>query len=399
MKRQTLVAAMLGLLLAACSATPAPTRVPVLPVPTASPTETPAVGSLPRMSQAQRTPESTATVRPAPTATSTAVVTSSPDPTPTPQPEMRQLTSGGCCTRPFWSADSRYVQFIDRPASRPSGIYGVDVERGGPPTLLTEWIVSRSGDGAFYVYPGQDTTIVQRVVSGEKYVIANGGRPVSVSPDGQRLLWQVTEQSGGFDRRRGQIWVANVDGTAARILTETVGLGQSQWIDKGRILLVGGPLENLPYVSIAALTLGAAENDDRRVELAQVVRPRGALVSPEGNWLVYYLTFQPNADDDGLWIVPTDASQPPRKLDFFGSYRWRDDTHLLYVPLEPGVESHTLWEYDLAGAESRRLTDPAWASFKIANNDWSVSPDGRYVVFVDAADHNLWLIELSPSDS
>jgi Tol biopolymer transport system component len=291
------------------------------------------------------------------------------------------------------------VQFIDRPASRPVGIYGVDVERGGPPTLLTQWIVSRSGDGAFYVYPDQDKTIVEQVTNREKYVIANGGRPVSVSPDGQRLLWQVTDQRGDFDRRRGQIWVANVDGTDARIVAETVGLGQSQWIDKERILLVGGPLENLPYVSVAALTLGTAENGDQRIELAQAVRPRGALVSPEGNWLVYYLTFQPDAADDGLWLVSTDASQPPRKLDFFGSYRWRDEAHLLYVPLEPGVESHTLWEYDLVSAESRRLTDPARVSFKIANNDWDVSPDGRHVVFVNAADHNLWLIELSPTDS
>jgi Tol biopolymer transport system component len=47
----------------------------------------------------------------------------------------------------------------------------------------------------------------------------------------------------------------------------------------------------------------------------------------------------------------------------------------------------------LSGA-SRPLTDPTVTSLKIANNDWAVSPDGRYVVFVNAADHNLWLLDL-----
>ncbi len=69
---------------------------------------------------------------------------------------------------------------------------------------------------------------------------------------------------------------------------------------------------------------------------------------------------------------------------------------LLYVPLEVNVQSHALWEYDVASGEHRRLTDPAHTPFKIANNDWAVSPDGRYVVFVRARDHNLWLIDLEP---
>jgi Tol biopolymer transport system component len=30
----------------------------------------------------------------------------------------------------------------------------------------------------------------------------------------------------------------------------------------------------------------------------------------------------------------------------------------------------------------------------ILNGDWRVSPDGRYVVFVNSADRNLWLLEL-----
>jgi hypothetical protein len=90
------------------------------------------------------------------------------------------------------------------------GIYGVDIERPGSPALVSEWVVTTSGGGDFYVYPDGNTTVVQHAASGEKHVIANGGRPVSVSPDGQRLMWQVIDRRGDFDKRRSQIFVANV---------------------------------------------------------------------------------------------------------------------------------------------------------------------------------------------
>jgi hypothetical protein len=261
---------------------------------------------------------------------------------------------------------------------------------------VSERIVSTTGGGDYYVYPDGDVTIVQEAATGEQYVIANGGRQVSVSPDGQHVMWQVIASRGDFDRRRNQTWVANVDGSAAHVVAEAVGLGESQWIDERRLLLVGLPLGDQPYLAaIATLTLDA-ENGDQLLEIARVARPRGMLLSPQGRWLIYFLTFQTNAADDGLWIVPTDGSWPPRKLHFFGSYRWRDEAHLLYVPMEVGVESHTLWEYDALSGESRPLTNPARTAFKIANNDWAVSPDGRYVVFVSAGDHNLWMIDLEP---
>lgn len=399
-----LIATAVGLLLTACATQPAPTHVQLMQVPFASPSLAPTFPSTPLSASPTTRPAPTmeqerGTATPTCTATPTPTVIFTPSPTPPPEPTLRRLTSGGCCTNPFWSADSRQVQFIDRPASRPVGIYGVEVKNPGPATLVTEWIVNTSGNGAFYVYPAGDTTIVQRAATGEEYVIANGGRAVSVSPGGQRSLWNVMEQRGNFDQRRSQVWVANVDGSEARVVAETVGLGWGEWIDDRRVLLVGLPQEDQSVITIATLTLGADGSDEQLLVLAHVIRPRGTLVSPRGNWLVYFLTFQEDPAADGLWVVPTDGSRPPRKLDFFGGYRWRDDTHLLYVPTEPGAESHALWEYDVVSDASRRLTDPVQTPFKIANNDWAVSPNGRYVVFVNAADHNLWLVDLEPPDS
>jgi hypothetical protein len=115
--------------------------------------------------------------------------------------------------------------------------------------------------------------------------------------------------------------------------------------------------------------------------------------------LVYLLAFQRNASHDGLWVVPTDGSQPPRRLEVFGGFQWRDDTHLVLIPMEPGAGSHALWEYDVVNDAMRRLTDPAQVRFRVAQNDWSVSNDGRYMVFLNAADHNLWLLDLLPASN
>jgi Tol biopolymer transport system component len=40
------------------------------------------------------------------------------------------------------------------------------------------------------------------------------------------------------------------------------------------------------------------------------------------------------------------------------------------------------------------ITDPSITSFKIANGDWSVSPDSQMIAFVSADDGNIWILEL-----
>ena len=94
-----------------------------------------------------------------------------------------------------------------------------------------------------------------------------------------------------------------------------------------------------------------------------------------------------------------DAGAPvllPREL--FGSYQWRAcagcDETLLVIPFRPDATYHALWEVAPATTDARPLTDPAVTPFKIANGDWRVSPDGRYVAFVESADRNVWVLAL-----
>jgi hypothetical protein len=318
----------------------------------------------------------------------------SPEPTLMSHLNWQQLTSGGCCVEPFWSADSHYVEFIDNPPGESLGIYAVAVDDPGQPELVSERVARVSANDEFYVYPEGNVTVVERRGTGETYRVANGGREVKISPDGTRLLWQVFERRGDFDKRLAQTYVSDLDGSNARLVGETLGIVESEWIDAQHILLAGVPLGDSSSVGVAAVTLGTDANNDTLVELAHVARPQKLLLSPQGTFLVFLLSFQADPERDGLWIVRTDGSEAPKKLGFFGSYRWRDDSHLLYVPFALGAESHAFWEYGVLTARTRRLTDPSYAAFRIANSDWNISPNGQYIVFVNAIDRNLWLIDL-----
>jgi Tol biopolymer transport system component len=51
-------------------------------------------------------------------------------------------------------------------------------------------------------------------------------------------------------------------------------------------------------------------------------------------------------------------------------------------------------EVDAATGKIRKLTEAAITPLQILNGDWRVSPDGRYIVYVNSVDRNLWLLKL-----
>jgi Tol biopolymer transport system component len=167
--------------------------------------------------------------------------------------------------------------------------------------------------------------------------------------------------------------------------------GFGGWISDDAIVISGRDSLRSREDVLTAVSLATGA----KTELARVERLRGAALSPGGTWVAYYVAFNDNKTLNGLWVVKTDGTAR-RQLsrDLFGSYRWRDDGRLLIVPFRPGAESHQIVEFDAATGETRPLTDPSALKFKITNNDWTVSPDGRKVAFVNNDDYNIWLLTL-----
>jgi len=387
---------MLGaLLLAACSGTqseqPAsqpPAAVEVAQAATATPppteTATPTVTST-----------SPATTTPAPTATPSATPTA----TPTLLPKLVQMTTGGCCVQPFWSGDAARVQFIDKPNGAASvGIYGVTVAQPeAAPVLVSERIEDSLAVGQYRVETTERTTTIVRLADGERWAVPAAGRNVVFSADQARIAWTVSDDDLPPDQQVTAVWVANVDGSDAKQVATLRRGGLSGWIGDSALLVNGRESADARDQVLWALAL----TDGSLRELARAERLRSPLLSPSGRWVVYYTTFDADPARNGLWLAGTDAGAGapvllPREL--FGSYQWRAcagcDETLLVIPFRPEATFHELWEVEPATLDARPLTDPAVTPFKIANGDWRVSPDGRYMAFVESADRNVWVLNL-----
>lgn len=389
------------LMLTACGSgvsTPTPPAAPssatLVQVTAATPT-LPALPTATPLAVATSVPSAT----PIPVASSTPTVT----PTATPAPLVPvQLTDMGCCTQPFWSPDSREVRFIDKPAAdQPVGIWGVAVaEPLIAPRFVTNRLAESTASPLFIVETG-DATVIERRSDGQRWPIAAAnGRSVQVSPDQQRIAWTFTNSDAPSSNQVTQLWLANLDGSNAQQVATLPRGGLGGWINNETLLISGRESLQAREQILYALRL----TDGTRSELVRSERLRGQSLSPSGAWLIYYVAFEPDITKNGLWLARTDNSAPSVRLDetLFGSYQWRPcgerctaaQDRLLLVPFEVDARYHRLLQFDPNSGRVQALTDPATAPLKIANADWRVSPDGRWVVYVENSDRNLWLLAL-----
>lgn len=403
MKSMFVVMVVALVVLAACGDSAEPGRSAQLPAApeqvaaaaAASPTEPPAAPSAPPT----QTPEPTATASPTPTVTPTA--TSASTPTPEPPLQAVQLTTGGCCTQPFWSPDSREVRFIDQPADdQPVGIWGVPVDAPlAAPQFVSERLEESTASPRYLIETGGEVTVIERRSDGERWTVPAAGRNVQISPDETRIAWTITNVDAPSSDQVAALWLANLDGSEAQQIASLPRGGLSGWIDDDTLLISSRDNQESREQVLSALSLA----DGGRTELARAERLRGQVLSPSGGWLVYYITFDPNPDKNGLWVVRTDGGQSIQLGDdLFGSYQWRpcterctpEEDRLIIVPLAPDAPLHWLVELNPTSGEVRQLTDPAVTPFKVANGDWRISPDGRYVAYVESSDRNIYVIEL-----
>ncbi len=293
--------------------------------------------------------------------------------------------------------------FIDKPdEDAPVGIWGVDITEDDPaPQLITERIAYYTPDLAFRLELGESSTTIERLSpplhlansdpEATRWTIPAGGLRISISPGQTRIAWAVVDENLPFEERISRVWVADLDGENARQIATVERGGIYGWVSD-EVLLMSGR-ESLDSNQQLYYTLSLA--DASTVELARGERIRGAILSPDGAWMAYFVALEEDLSQNGLWLARTDGTER-RRLDreLFGAYRWRDNARLLIVPIQPDAASHQLLQYDIETGDVGNLTDPKRVPFKIANGQWSVSPDGQHVVFVEAGDHNLWLLTL-----
>jgi len=308
----------------------------------------------------------------------------------------RQLTRGDCCTNPAWSPDSTQVRFIDRPAADlPVGLWAIDVAQSPPNAeLVTTWLGLYSPDERLVAYPDPTTglTVIERLADGQTWEIDTQEERPRFSPDSRRLMWTLSDEDAPRDTRLETVWLADVDGSNARIILSARRTNVAGWLADDMLLLTrrvaGSSDETLLTLSLAG---------GRQTELLTLPEPRGLHLSPDRRYLVYYVTFEPDSSKNGLWLLDLEAETlAPQKLPFFGTYRWQDNERLIYVPFDPDAAGHNFFEYNVRTGRSERLF-PAGTGLTIANNDWRVSPDGSKIALVAANGADLdgiWVLEL-----
>ena len=301
------------------------------------------------------------------------------------------LTAPGCCARPFWRADGAALWFIDRPPGGPTGVYEAALDSPlAQPRLITGTIGALSPDQRYRVDQEAGRTTLLRLADGRRFEVAAAGRALSFSPGGGQVAWQAgggPENAGGGQPQNpaNRVFVSAVEGGEAREVVSLANGSLLGWLSEGELLL--RVREGRDSVIDELRAQGLDGGPPR--SLLRAERLRGLTLSSDRSWLAQ----TPGAN--GLWVAGTrPGSAPPRRIDgLFGAFKWRDARRLLVVPLEMGAPAHRLLELDMSDGKQRTLSDPA-APFRIADGDWSVSPDGRHLAFANAADDAIWVLPL-----
>jgi hypothetical protein len=307
-----------------------------------------------------------------------------------PRPLPVRISDGDCCPYPRWSSDSEWVMVFDAGEKEDvPGLYSIPRE-GGSPTLLTERIGVYSQDWSLVAYPEASMVYIERWADGDRWVVPSPGRRIFFSPSGDQIAWELGSSSIRHpDLRQNAIWLAEIDGGAAREVVTVNGGHFIGWAAGEEAIIVYGRLApNGP----AGIWRVSPEDGAGRL-LFEVEKPRSLLLSPAGGWLVFFVTFENQPDRNGLWIIGMDGSVK-QYYSFIGAYRWRGEGQLVVIPQDLDAPGAYLWQIDIDEDVVWELTDPILDALPIASNDWQPSPDGSVIVFRSHEDHNLWVFPL-----
>ena len=312
-------------------------------------------------------------------------------------PTARQLTRDDCCTQAEWDESSSKVHFIDQPGPNDRlGLWAVDLEQPElGPQLTGDRLGRYSPNGRLVAYPDplSSLVVIERVRDGQQWTIDTEGESISFAPNSRQIFWTTDDDDAPRDRRLETTWMADVDGSNARIVLQARRTDRVAWLSDDEWLMsrrIAGSSDQQLFI------LSLSDGSQRQL-IGRMPRFRGSILSPDKRYLAYYVTFEPQADENGVWLLDLQQLRlRPKKLPFFGTYRWRGNQHLIYIPFDPTTTEHNFYEYNLSTQESRPLF-PAGTGLTIANNEWQVSPDGTKIILLAANGSNLdglWLLDI-----
>ncbi len=232
--------------------------------------------------------------------------------------------------------------------------------------------------------------------SGDVFTVDTGGVYPAVAPGGARILYEMVygEVVPGTSAPGVVIWAADLDGTNPRRVYSGVG-SYSMWLDDHRVLVIQH-ITYTPEYRLYVVDLDTDTPEPQAERLASIHYMQGLQVAPGGGHIAFYRTFQDDSRENGVFVLRTEPGATPRKLPVFGAYRWRDADSLYMLSYGIDAPAHALGVVEIESRVVRWLTDPDAQPIRIANGEWSVSPDGSRIVYVDADDFGLYVVAFEP---
>lgn len=298
---------------------------------------------------------------------------------------VRRFGYEGCCAGAWWNPlDAARLYAIDGSPNQRAAIFEWDVTAadsfaliGQAPPPIT------SPDGTHQVARVNGQITIRRVVDNAEWTVSTGDTLPAFSTDNRRLMWQITPTVITTGENPVEVWVSDADGANARMILREENLN-AQWLDEARLLVTRRD-------TISTRVSIYDTRDGSGFTLGSWNWLRGMSIAPGGGRLMFYLVYDDAAS--GIYTVRTQNGAQAERLPFFGAWRWRDADSVFYLPYMPNAAQHSLSYYHLSSGDNRAfLTDP----FLVANGDWSVSPDGKRIVFMNALTGSMGLLEEFP---
>jgi serine/threonine protein kinase/Tol biopolymer transport system component len=299
-----------------------------------------------------------------------------------------------------FSPDGNYVYYAVREGTRDTGtLYQVPVLGGTPRKLFTgvKSCISFSPDGKqiayFDFYEDEDRLMIanadgsgQRQLAmrhGDEYFFQGNFSAVSWSPDGQTIATPVAITSQNF----------------MSVATVSVATGEVKSLTLHRWNLV----RQAVWFNADTILTTAADRADEAFGIWQVSYPSGA-VTKLTNDLNSYPTISLTSDsasiaavmtelNNNIWVMPAfdaaRATQVTQGRNLVGNPAFTPDGKLVY-PLKQPVGAD-LYLLDLANGTRKQLTADAGENVLA-----SVSPDGRYIVFMSdrTGAFHIWRMDI-----
>jgi Tol biopolymer transport system component len=235
--------------------------------------------------------------------------------------------------------------------------------RGSSPRLGPNYLLYVSSQGSSEaIWKLADGTAIQLWSAPNSRLI---GGP-AVTKDGRRVVFSVAQ------RGRTPLYVMNVDGSDARIVTESLDLrGEPAWTPDGELIVSAANERGIPRLFSVSL-------DGRSIAPFVSEYSTDPTWAPDGRFLVYSgpdigTTFPVKAvtaDASPYPMSPLTLTRGARRLRFLPGRR-------ALVVLKGAIEHKNLWLIDLDTGKERQLTNFG-PDFVV--RDFDVSPDGREIV-------------------